>query len=273
MRNITNILVVIAPEGKQTNALRRAIQIAQTCNARLEILNPNQDHDTQPSQEFETLCAALKQQGIDTQLHETSFRTLTEAIIHIQQTEDCQLVIKDADPKSSLMQTLTTPQDWRLLRECTAPVLLVKHDQEWDHAPIIAAINADEDNYDHLQLNHAILDCSAAIADYFSAEMHIASAYPTARQPIEDHGNGVTFKQRYEETCKKYAQELHLGENNIHLHPDFPETLIASQVNKQQARLLIMGTHARTGISALAIGNTAEQLIAQINTDILVVHP
>ena len=74
-------------------------------------------------------------------------------------------------------------------------------------------------------------------------------------------------------TCFKYARDYHMSEDNLYIEPGPTETLVPKLIEQSGARLLVLGTHARTGIAAFAIGNTAEQLIANINIDMLVLQP
>ena len=273
MRKLTNILVVIDTRKAHQVALNRAAQVASVLGSSLHILAPNPHADSDSQKALETLAATLKQQGLNIHPHETWRRNLTDTVLHISQMEGCQLIIKDAKPEGMLAQAFGTPADWSLLRQSEVPVLLVKHDQPWEASTMMAAVNADKDDYHHMQLNHAILDHATAIASHFSAELHLASAYPTSRLPIQDHGDGITLEQSYQATCLRCAKDYKLDNKNIHVTPGSPETLIPELVGQQQARLLIVGTHARKGISALAIGNTAEQLISEVHTDMLIVQP
>ncbi|WBA83688.1 universal stress protein [Endozoicomonas sp. GU-1] len=140
-------------------------------------------------------------------------------------------------------------------------------------AKSLAAINADPRDHYHSILNQAILQYATDIASEFSSELHLATAYPTTMLAIQDHGDGRTDKDYYEKHCQEYAREFNLNEDYFHIEPGPTETMIPALLQDIDAKLLILGTHARTGISALAIGNTAEQLISEVKTDILVLQP
>ncbi|WP_263079541.1 universal stress protein [Endozoicomonas sp. Mp262] len=273
MWKFTDILVVLDTRKEQQMSVNRALQVAQTTGAQLHVLAPNPNATTESWEKLKAITAPLKQAGLTVNLHETWHRSINETIIHVRQMEGCQLVIKDAKPEGMLAQTFGTPKDWSLLRQCEVPVLLVKHDHSWEQAAMIAAVNADQDDYQHIQLNQAILDYAGCFARQFSSELHLASAYPTVRLPFQDKGNGITADQSYKATCLHYARDYPILEHHIHVEPGSAEALIPHLVKTQKARLLIMGTHARTGISALAIGNTAEQLISEVDTDMLILQP
>lgn len=74
--------------------------------------------------------------------------------------------------------------------------------------------------------------------------------------------------QRFLEESKK-----HLGDESIEttvLEGDFSEAII-SIIEKSQADLLVMGTHSRSGIEKLLIGNLAEKILNRIRIPLLAV--
>lgn len=273
MRGITKVLAVVDTRKEQQIALERASQICRISGAVLHILAPNPKANGESMIRLEALAEPLMAEGQEVYLHETWNDSVIETIIHVRQMERCHLVVKDAKLISALQKAFTTPEDWSLLRRCRVPVLLVQPDSDWSKGNILAAINADPRDHYHSILNQAILQYATDIAEEFSADLHLATAYPTTMLAIQDHGDGLTDKDNYEKHCKEYAREYKLNESNFHVEPGPTETMIPAILKAIDAKLLILGTHARTGISAIAIGNTAEQLISEVKTDILVLQP
>ena len=273
MRGITKVLTVVDTRKKNQLALNRARQFCRTTGAILHILSTNPKPGTDSMLALEAMAAPLMNEGMEVYLHEDWKGSIADTIIHVRQVERCHLVIKDARPYKPIKNAFMTPQDWSLLRRSRVPVLLVKSDAPWEHAAILASINADSDDHHHSVLNKAILDYASELSDAYSAQLHLATAYPTTRLPIQDNGDGITDRDAYMLSCINYARDYHLSENNLYVEPGPTETLIPKLIKKTGARLLVLGTHARTGISALAIGNTAEHLIADIDIDMLVLQP
>ena len=52
-----------------------------------------------------------------------------------------------------------------------------------------------------------------------------------------------------------------------------PETEIVEIAMEQQANLIVMGTHGRSGIKHLLIGSTAEEVVRTVHCDIIIVKP
>ena len=273
MRGITKILAVIDSRKDQHLALDRAAQFCRVNGAALHILAPNPNSTVDSMSKLEMLCAPLMEEGLEVYLHETWHETLTDTILHIRQMERCHLIIKDARPLKPVKNTFKTPNDWSLLRRSRVPVLLVKSAITWEHAPIMAAINADPEDCDHAVMNTAILDYAGELAFAFSSEVHLATAYPTTHLAARSYDDSITDEEAYRNSCTEYAQRYKISEDHLFVEPGPTEMLIPGILKKSGARLLILGTHARTGISALTIGNTAEQLINEVKADILVVQP
>ncbi|MBO9479934.1 MULTISPECIES: universal stress protein [Gammaproteobacteria] len=273
MRGITKVLAVVDTRKDQQLALERASQICRITGAALHILAPNPRADGESMVRLEALAKPLMAEGQEVYLHETWNGSVIETIIHVRQMERCHLIVKDAKLITALKKAFSTPEDWSLLRRCRVPVLLVQDNSNWTKGKILAAINADPRDHYHSILNQAILQYATDIASEFSSELHLATAYPTTMLAIQDHGDGRTDKDYYEKHCQEYAREFNLNEDYFHIEPGPTETMIPALLQDIDAKLLILGTHARTGISALAIGNTAEQLISEVKTDILVLQP
>ena len=273
MHGITKVLAVVDTRKEKQLALNRASSICRMTGAALHILAPNPRADGDSMVRLEALARPLMADGQEVYLHETWSGSLVETIIHIRQMERCHLVIKDAGLITALQKAFSTPEDWSLLRRCRVPVLLVQHDHDWTGGKIVAAINADPRDHYHRVINEAILQYSKDIAEMCNGELHLASAFPTSMMAIQDHGDGKTDKDHYLQHCQEYAREFDLNDQLFHIEPGPTDTMIPRILNETEAQLLVLGTHARTGISAIAIGNTAEQLIYRVKTDILVLQP
>jgi len=57
------------------------------------------------------------------------------------------------------------------------------------------------------------------------------------------------------------------------LKKGIPETDIVEIAMEQQANLIVMGTHGRSGIKHILIGSTAEEVVRAVHCDIIIVKP
>lgn len=273
MRGVAKILVVVDTRKKKQIALNRAASIVKATGSVLHILSANPKPNEVSREKLEAISSTVRDQGIEVHTLEKWTRSLIDTIIHVRQMERCHLVVKDYKPEGGLLSAFSTPDDWNLLRRCRVPVLLVRHDRSYDHSVMLATINADPDDNHHHQLNQAILQNACISAEVYNAELHLATAHPTTMLAIQDKGDGTTDKDRYLKNCQEYAGNYGVSQKDIHIRPGPAESMIPGLTRELQVDLLIMGTQARTGLPAVALGNTAEQLISDIDTDLLVVQP
>ena len=273
MRGITQILVVINSEQTQQLALNRAVQFCRVSGAALHILAPDPKFTPTSLAKLERLSAPLLEEGLEVYSHVLWQKNITETILHTQQITHCNLIIKDIS-LSKTWDLFKTPTDWDLLRHSRIPVLLVQTEGAWEQVRMLAAIDANPNDCQHAVMNHAILDYTNELAMAFSADIYLTSAYPTTHLAARSYEDSITEHDAYKRVCMEHVREFHLNENNLFIEAGPAETLIPNLIKQSKIRLLVLGTHARKGLSALAIGNTAEQLLTKVNnTDILVIPP
>ena len=139
MQAIRSILVVLEPEHSESLALKRAKLIAGVTRAHLHLLVCDRKHDH--SGMLGVLKAALVADGYSVTTEQAWDDSLHETIVTVQQAEGCGLVIKQHFPDSPLKKALLTPEDWKILRTCPTPVLLVKTAGSWKDKVILAAVD------------------------------------------------------------------------------------------------------------------------------------
>ncbi len=127
------------------------------------------------------LKAALLADGYSVTTEQAWNESLHETIIDVQQAEGCGLVIKQHFPDSPLKKPCWTPADWKLLRHCPTPVLLVKTAGSWKDKAILAAVDVGNADGEHRHLHSTIIDHGYDIA-------LLAKAHPACdqRPPLAD---------------------------------------------------------------------------------------
>jgi hypothetical protein len=130
MQAIRNILVVMQPEQPESLALKRAKLIAGVTQSHIHLLVCDKKHDH--SVYLNDLCATLNREGFNASGQQAWHENLNQTILTVQQAEGCGLVVKQHFPDNPLKKALLTPDAWKLLRYCPAPVLLVTTDS---HGP------------------------------------------------------------------------------------------------------------------------------------------
>ena len=191
--------------------------------------------------------------------------------------------------------------DMHLLRKCPCPVWFVKPEAPKTYQRILAAVDVD-DSYSqkepdsNYRLNVQILEMATSLAISESAELHIVYAW----ESFNEMANGLAFSSRIsdERLAKNVEQERrhhqsllnelirNLEMNNkavrdaieylqprTHLCKGSARQEIPTLAKRLAVDCILMGTLARTGIPGFFIGNTAENILAQIECSVLAIKP
>ena len=273
MQAIKRILVVIDPTMEDSVALARSKLIAAFIGAELHLLVCENRNDHTPM--LEDLCGALDAAGIKAEYTQAWHSNMTDTIIQTLTAQGCGLVIKQHLPDNPLRKALLTPDDWKLLRYCPAPVLLVKSSASWMQGSVLAAVDLSSRSDQHYVLHDAIVSNAAEIAEMIHGELHMVTAHPapmlSAANPVYQLSENIV--KEYREKAARYRDLHSISESNMHISEGPADTLIPKVAQEINACVTIIGTVARTGISGALIGNTAETVLDQLGGDILVLKP
>lgn len=273
MQAIRSILVVIEPEHAESLALKRAKLIAGVTQAHLHLLvcDPKHDHSAMLS----VLKAALLEDGYSVTTEQAWNKSLHETIVDVQQAEGCGLVIKQHFADSALKKALLTPEDWKILRQCPSPILLVKTAGSWKDKVILAAVDVGNMDSEHRHLHNTIIDHGYDIASLAKAHLHVLSAHPSPMLSSADPTFQLkeTIEARYREQCTAFQAEFGIDDEHLHIEEGPADVLIPFMVHKLQAAVIVIGTVARSGFSGTLIGNTAEVVLDAVESDVLVLKP
>jgi universal stress protein E len=273
MQDVRSILVVLETEHSESLALKRAKLLAGVTGAHLHLLVCDRKHEH--SALLSVLKASLTEEGYSVTTEQAWNDSLHDTVIAVQQAEGCGLVIKQHYPDSPLKKALLTPTDWKLLRYCPAPVLLVKTATPWAGKVILAAIDVGNSDVEHRSLHHSIIDHGFDIAYLAKAQLHVISAHPSPMLSAADPTFQLkeSIEARYREQCQAFQAEFDVDDTHLHIEEGPADVLIPHMASKLQAAVTIIGTVARTGLTGALIGNTAEVVLDKVESDVLVLKP
>jgi len=228
-------------------------------------------------------------------IHIGTGKTFIEVIRHVIAT-DTDYVVKTAEPLGSKRRFLFASTDQHLLRKCPCPVWLQTPDAADAPRRIIASVDVDEWDAPEpetlLSLNLRVIGAALDIAAPSEAEVIVLHAWEAvgegliwafstdsdARLASQKYANGVLdARQKAMTRLLEAARAAHPGFSSARVQPrlvrGFPEDVIAEESRATRADLVVMGTVARTGLSGVFIGNTAENIINSLQSPVLAVKP
>jgi nucleotide-binding universal stress UspA family protein len=299
MQRFKDILLVLNPEMVEKAALDKAISLAKENGARLTLFSVLKEppglqgysksvvqHQlesatTERRELLRSLMIPSHEEGIDVVINVVVGISFLEIIRQVLR-EQHDLVIINAEEKEGIRARLFGTTAMHLMRKCPCPVLVVKRAQIRPYTRILAAVAPSEHYSKRDLLNPLILQLAGSMAHREAAELHVVHVLwhfsdhtgiqHTTEEAQEAKGQ-VTLQH------KQYFDAL-LGEANIsslkpylHLLEGDPDERIPELVKEQNIDLLVMGTVCHTGIAGFLIGNTAEEILNQVDCSVLALKP
>ena len=171
----------------------------------------------------------------------------------------------------------------RLLRKCPCPVWVIRPTRARIQR-VLAAVNPGPSE---TELNRNIIDLAASMATLYGGELHVVHAWElygeaTMRNSAFLHTPAAELEAllREEEASHRSALDELLavaGQSDepwqIHLRKGPPAHVVPDVVAKHRINLLVIGTVARTGVSGLLIGNTAESVLDNVRCSVIAAKP
>jgi universal stress protein E len=300
VNRISNILVVVNPLGKEQPAIPKAVMLAKSFGASVELLIC----DTKSSRERPTegplpaisnalltdnldslldqLAKPIRDAGIEVSTEVISGDPLHEMIISWLRNSPADLVIKDTHHHSFATRVFATNTDWHLIRACPVPLLLTKP-KAWAVMPVlVAAVDPGHRNDPSALLDHHILDAAVGIGKALHGEIHAMHAYlPTMMATAALGGMAPVISVSAEALAaerdlqhvqlKALTNEFAIADVNLHIAPATASEYLPRMALECCADIVVMGTISRSSLERLVIGSTAERVLEPLPCDVLLV--
>ncbi|OBT12180.1 universal stress protein UspE [Vibrio sp. UCD-FRSSP16_10] len=203
-----------------------------------------------------------------------------EAIIAEVFDKNYELVVKTTRQHDLLESVLFTPTDWHLLRKAPCAVLLVKNHNWPEKGHVVVSVHVGSEVEVHLDLNHRMVEQAIDISGRLDATLHLVNSYPmtppniTVELPEFDPTIYTDSVRGHHLTeMKALRQQYSIPEELTVVEQGLPQDVIPKVAKEIGAGLVVVGTSGRTGLSAVFLGNTAENIIDHINCDVLALKP
>lgn len=291
-----HLIVIADPHGGKNIALKRALEFQQKSKAKITFVgfcyaNVGKAEDLALAKLSRSELQNTVVQNRTTQLREvlkslkaSSRKVAVEvlwgkdvgkSILAYCKQHPADLLIKSGTRQSSW---LYTPTDWLLLRECSIPVLITATRSWKKKARVLAAVDFSTQVKSKQQLNDKIVQQARILADLLGDQLHLGFAI-TVPQALADMD--LINPRKYAADKRKKVQPLvdafcdrhQIDPANVHLRQGVAEKIIPSIANSLKADLVVCGTVGRKGVKGKLIGNTAENILSNLYTDILAVKP
>ena len=284
--------------------LRRAASLAKTNQAQLTVVDvieelPRdmrmlvvaitpmklQELIVQERREYlERIAATLCKDGVQISVKVLTGTPFLEIIRQVlRQKHD--LLIMAAGGRSRLKERLFGSTSLHLMRKCPCPVWLMKSTWRERFHRIMAAVDPMCVEEDKNPLNIQIMDLATSLAKIEQSELHIVHAWDFRGEHllrVRSRMSSETMNQLANQTREIHRKgfdglignyQLKNLNHRLHLIKGDPAEQIIDLAAQHAIDLLVMGTVCRTGVAGFFIGNTAENVLQQVECSLLAVKP
>jgi nucleotide-binding universal stress UspA family protein len=312
VKRFSNILLVVDESADIAAALKRGVTLAASNQARLTVCaivdtipgEMQMGVIAVRSREVLDIALARKRDWLESVIESVETHGLpleTKVLVGkpfiemIRQVlrNDHDLIIKCVDNDSGLRDMLFSSTVMHLMRKCPCPVWVIKPTEHHKYRRILAAVDRDPEEPVKDSLNRQILELSGSLAVTESSELHIVHAWDVFGEEIlrshswdftEDSFDAMveeeaTARRRWmEDLIRRYGNKADLDTVNVpdfHIHviKGHAQHVVPELAHNLEVDLVVMGTVARTGIAGLFMGNTAEDILTQLDCSVLTVKP
>ena len=312
MKRFRNILLVVDEHTDHAAALQRGVTLARSNRARLTVcaivdtipgelqmgvlaITPREILDVAEAEKREWLEDVVKsvdRAGLTLEAKVLVGKPFIAMIRQVLRNQH-DLIIKCAEAEHSLKDILFSSTDMHLMRKCPCPVWIIKPTENHKYQRILAAVDQDPQEPVKDVLNRQILETSTSLALAEGGEAHVVHAwnlfgedllrsrswgFSEARFDEMVAEENAARKNWLEDLVRQYAPPAHSSAADtraIHLHviKGDAQNVVAELARDLEVDLVVMGTVARTGIAGLFMGNTAEDILTQLDCSVLTVKP
>lgn len=193
--------------------------------------------------------------------------------------ENHDLVMIGTRDKSRASQILFGSTGMKLLRKCPCPVWVIRPDPTPEVYNVLVASDLGDVSQRALdiavngaQMEDANIHLITAIEEQFTRRMRHMGVTEEKIQSYHEkqivEAEAALHTQLTQTDHRTLAQPV-----QVHVGSGPADLVILEAIQKYKIDLLIMGTVARGGITGMIVGNTAEQLLAQVPCSILAIKP
>jgi universal stress protein E len=302
MQALTSILVLMEPALEQQAAFEAALRMAHSFGANLHLLMT--DYRDLHVSFYEPPAPGLVQFRESVQAAHRA--TLERCVQHaadqgVKATFECiwgtpfheiaverikalkpGLVVKQSVHHGRVERTLFTGSDWHLIRDCPAPLLLVKDPGRLTNPRVLVCVDPQHLHDKPAALDHQLLGSAMQIRQHLGGEVHalhvfalplpvtvIGDAYVASASMVPDDATLAAANQSLHELLAAHG----VGAEQAHLRVGVPAQDIIAETLAMNIDLLVMGAISRRRLERWFVGNTAESVLDRVPCNVWVEKP
>lgn len=311
MKNLKNV-IIYADGDLDPEVLERSLHIARTFNARItvaHVVEGSASHTflSKPDLdlgEVERQMVAHRRELLDQALldHDCggidiSVQVLIgdplQKIIELAGSLEHSLLIKAPCPDNGLRKKLFGGIDLQLMRACPCPVEIGRVVRKEGLSRVCVALDYDGPDERKYLLNERLLDAALLALSNRHLDLYILHAWTIYGHSLLASGRGKLSPENLEKLNEsEYAQREAWLQNRlaqfvsklddgqverftprVEILRGQPIDVIPHRVDELDADLLCLGTASRSGLKALLVGNSAEEILQRVNCAVGVIKP
>lgn len=277
-----NILVATDLSERSNPAIDRAARLVRSLGGRWALVHIV-DNDAPAEltarhvEHAKTLLKASAERlgsqiGVEPEIIVTS-GDVEPTILEAAQRFSADLLVVGAHRKSALRDFFLGTTVERVIRSSRLPVLRVARPALRDYVRSLVAIDLSPVSLDALRTA-----CRLGVLQGQAFDVvHAAELVPVGAMAEVVPDPRLVDEMLAEARRKAEAQlaqvEPSIAEQRLYVREGEPRRVIADHLQFTDADLLVVGTHARSGVQRLMIGSVASSLLASLDCDILTVPP
>ena len=301
MKNIQRILVVIDPTVERDQVTARLNVILEHLKPEVRFFINSSNTLTQHSYAYEGMDGAFfeKQRQLfiehyrkilDQLVVEFGGRNvkvgaafseehhLAESIINQVRDFKPDLVLKSSHHHNLLQRSVISNTDWHLIRNCKAPLWMVKPTAWEDSGSVVAAVDplhtkAQQSTVDRLLVSAATdlaadFDQTAKVFHcYFP---YVSTLFPSIR---ESNDQMEEIRRRHEKAMQKLLAEYDIANQDVEIVKGDLVPALVHYLKQAKANVLVIGALSRNMLERAIVGNTAEKILDDCPCDVLIIKP
>ena len=233
---------------------------------------------------IEDYADKMRSEGIEVTTSVLNLRPLGDGVLELSSRIDPKVVIKVSEYQSAAERSILVDSDWQLMRMCPHPLWLVRSETMPDKPVIVASVDPSHAHDKPAALDHEIIKNAKAVAASTGGELHLIHVYErlvgigtaasrainATKLPVDKID--ARIKKEHRDALNDLAGKCDVDIDHAHQLPGRTHEIVPTFARSVGSGLVVMGALARWGLKRMIIGSTAERVIDQIASDVLIVR-